>query len=84
MQTKMEFQTSSILFQKMADKRSREDEELPEATKLKLMYPTVEEFYKDSALQLRWGCIICGCPALERSYQPGRLCSVSCAIVKYS
>jgi len=68
----------------MADKRSREGEELPEAKKPKLSYPTVEEFYKDSKLHFRWACIVCSCPALEGSYQPGRLCSVSCGIIKYS
>lgn len=68
----------------MADKRPREDEQLPEAKKPKLIYPTAEEFYNNSALHLRWGCIVCCSPALEGSYQPGRLCSVSCAIIKYS
>jgi hypothetical protein len=77
----------SILFDciiKMTEKRPREGEELPDAKKPKLAYPTLEEFYKNSELQLRWGCIVCGGPALEGSMQPGRLCSIQCGIIKYS
>ena len=47
--------------------------------------PTWEEYCAmDENHTMRWGCLVCGDPAIAGSYQPGRLCSSNCAYIKYT
>ena len=55
-----------------------------EILQIKMEVPTYTQYYAmPEEEQMWWRCIVCCNPALCGSFQVGRLCSTSCAYLKY-